>query len=301
MINVNYQFILHFIVSFIVLIRSTSDEDLSEYGVTPGVSRTSCPCGRLNKNQARIVGGDEVERNEFPFMVGIRTQRSPFVFCGGTIISAHHVLTAAHCTEPKRSEKLAVTVGDHNIYDPQDTQTAAVLSVKEIIEHELYDKRGDVENDIALLVTEKIGFNPFVEPACMPKEKINLEGQSVKVIGWGKLSPKGPYSEVLHKVNLKVVPLAVCDNYFYGIDIRNPNQMCTLATKADSCQGDSGGPVLWRDPQTNRYVLVGIVSFGDHCGREDAPTVNTDVYFHRDWIEQKIAVTRSKAVTCSKI
>nr|QHB21573.1 venom S1 protease 29 [Platymeris rhadamanthus] len=284
-----YVLILHFLAIYSVILRKSSaeEEDSSEYGVTPGAKKTSCPCGHLNKNQARIVGGDEAQMNEFPFMAGIRTQHSPFVFCGGTIISVFHVLTAAHCTDPRRYEQLAVMVGDHNIYDFKDTKHAVMHNVKKVVQHDLYDKKGEVEYDIALLVTEKISFNNFVEPACFPNEKINLEKQRVKVIGWGKLSSKGPYSEVLRKVNLDVISLETCDDYFNGIDTKNPSQICTLTPHADSCQGDSGGPLVWRDPATNRYTLVGIVSFGDMCGKEDAPAVSTDVYFHREWIRQK--------------
>uniref|UniRef100_A0AB38ZEJ6 Venom S1 protease 4 n=1 Tax=Oncocephalus sp. TaxID=2944721 RepID=A0AB38ZEJ6_9HEMI len=295
-----YKLILCLAVLFIIE-TSTAEEDSSEYGVTPGTKQTSCPCGRLNKNQARIVGGGEAQKNEFPYMAGIKTQDHPFVFCGGSVISQFHVLTAAHCTDPKQGIPLAVTVGDHNIYDPKDCTSAVEYEVKKVVQHPDYDKKGEVENDIALLITEKIIFNNFVEPICLPDAKMNLEGQRVKVTGWGKLTPQGPYSEVLQKVNLNAVALDICDEYFGGIDTDNPSQLCTLTPKADSCQGDSGGPAVWRDPETNRYVLVGIISFGDTCAKEDAPAVCTDVFYHLKWIKKTMAETRPNAKYCYKI
>nr|AQM58399.1 venom s1 protease 21 [Pristhesancus plagipennis] len=292
---------IYFVVISVISLRAAAaEEDSSEYGVIPGARGTTCPCGHLNKNQARIIGGGITEPNEFPFMAGIRTEKSPFVFCGGVIISAFHVLTAAHCTDARPNERLKVIVGDHDVYNPRDNSHAVELSVKKIIEHERFDKKGEMEDDIAILVTEKIAFNNFITPICFPNEKVNLVGQTVKVLGWGKISPHGPYSEVLRKVNLHVVDIEECDEYFNAIDKIAHSQICTKTPHADSCQGDSGGPLIWRDPATNRYTLVGIISFGDLCSNEDAPAVNTDVYFHRDWIKQKMAETRPNGRTCSK-
>ncbi|KAK9511019.1 hypothetical protein O3M35_005669 [Rhynocoris fuscipes] len=290
---------VYFVVLSIISLRAAA-EDSKEYGVTPGARGTTCPCGHLNKNQARIIGGEITEPNEFPFMAGIRTETSPFVFCGGVIISAFHVLTAAHCTDSRPNERLKVVVGDHDVYNPSDNSHAVELSVKKVIGHELFDKKGEMENDIAILVTEKMAFNSFVTPVCFPNENVNLVGQRVKVLGWGKISPNGPYSEVLRKVNLQVVDLEECDEYFNAIDMNSYSQICTKTPQADSCQGDSGGPVIWRDPATNRYTLVGIISFGDLCSKEDAPAVNTNAYFYRDWIKQKMAETRPNGKTCSK-
>ena len=46
----------------------------------------------------RIVGGKVSERNEWPWIVSLKIKSSNGDFtCAGTIISATHVLTAAHC------------------------------------------------------------------------------------------------------------------------------------------------------------------------------------------------------------
>ena len=43
----------------------------------------------------RIVGGSDASQGEFPWMVSI-TRRGGH-FCGGTLITKNHVLTAGHC------------------------------------------------------------------------------------------------------------------------------------------------------------------------------------------------------------
>ncbi|CAA9995318.1 unnamed protein product [Nesidiocoris tenuis] len=61
---------------------------------------------------------------------------------------------------------------------------------------------------------------------------------------------------------------------------------CTISVV--NFQGDSGGPVIWLDPSTNRYTVVGIVSFGRGCAQIGAPGVNTAVSPYRNWILSKI-------------
>lgn len=51
-------------------------------------------CGLTNKN-IRIVGGQETEVNEYPWMA-LLMYRGQF-YCGGTLINSWYILTAAHC------------------------------------------------------------------------------------------------------------------------------------------------------------------------------------------------------------
>ena len=47
----------------------------------------------------RIVGGEEADRNEYPWQVMMRIKKGDLdlQFCGGSLISPDTVLTAAHC------------------------------------------------------------------------------------------------------------------------------------------------------------------------------------------------------------
>lgn len=52
-------------------------------------------------------------------------------------------------------------------------------------------------------------------------------------------------------------------------------------------QGDSGGPIVYLDPDTNRYTLVGVVSYGAECASV-TPGVNTEVAAYLDWIQKNM-------------
>nr|ATU82488.1 venom S1 protease 16 [Lethocerus distinctifemur] len=265
-----------------------SDED-AQYLGTKG---TNCSCGNANKFRGRIVGGRQAQVNEFPFMVVIvrATDSGGFsAFCGGAVVTEHHVVTAAHCTYGEDRKRLAVVVGEHNLADATESRFTKIYMADKVIEHELYDDDTS-QFDIALIVSSrrKIAYNMAVGPICLPKSPFNaaeLEGHFVKVMGWGDLQYKGEKAKVLMKVNLRVVDFNTCAQRYSdnSINLKTRHQFCTYSLNKDSCQGDSGGPVVWLDPETNRYTLVGIVSFGRACAGPD-PGVNTDVMHFMDWV-----------------
>lgn len=63
----------------------------------------------------KIVGGVETEVNEYPMMAGLVDPEEKSVYCGATIISERHVITAAHCVYQRFVNNVGVLVGDHDI------------------------------------------------------------------------------------------------------------------------------------------------------------------------------------------
>ena len=56
-----------------------------------------------------IVGGTTASQGDFPFIVSI--QRSGSHFCGGSLLNANTVLTAAHCAVGQTASSLQIRAG----------------------------------------------------------------------------------------------------------------------------------------------------------------------------------------------
>lgn len=53
--------------------------------------------------------------NEFPLMASLIDGQTASLFCGATIISRHHALTAARCLTNVNPYQMALLVGDHDM------------------------------------------------------------------------------------------------------------------------------------------------------------------------------------------
>ena len=49
----------------------------------------------------KIVGGEVSNEHYWPWIAGLLDENDA-VFCGGSLIEPHHILTAAHCLHPEK-------------------------------------------------------------------------------------------------------------------------------------------------------------------------------------------------------
>lgn len=60
-------------------------------------------------------------------------------------------------------------------------------------------------------------------------------------------------------------------------------------TKTNGCYGDSGGPFVCKDKESDRWVLQGVVSWGDpDCSSSNHYSVFTRVSSYIDWIKRQV-------------
>ncbi|XP_018398771.1 PREDICTED: venom serine protease 34-like [Cyphomyrmex costatus] len=246
-----------------------------------------CKCGW--KKPTKIVGGMETGVNEYPMMAGLVDLFEKDVFCGATIISKKHVLTAAHCLIDTDPSTVNILVGDHDLTTGADTNASRLYTIAKFYMHPLYNIQPP-QNDIAIvMVNSVISFNEEVGPACLPFQHQfdSFAGSNVVLLGWGLTNYSQMKSNVLQKVTVAVITNQECRKEYPTI---TNDHICTYTEGKDACQFDSGGPALWQNPTTKREVLVGIISGGMGCGGSNAG-INTRVGAYIDWI---LSVTSGK-------
>ncbi|XP_044729853.1 venom serine protease 34-like [Chrysoperla carnea] len=267
------------VVGFFSTANSTGGNFLCTLGVVDPTP--TCDCGW--RNTRRIVGGVDTGVNEYPMMAGLVDFEEVSVFCGSTIISRNYVLTAAHCLVNAELNNTGILVGDWNLNTGTDTPKSKIYNSAEFLIHRDFNSQ-TFENDIALVKTTKpIAFSLEVGPACLPilYQTTNFVGTYVTELGWGTLGFGYAPSDVLQKVDLRVISLEVCKQTYSSVQNR---QFCTYTDNKDSCQGDSGGPALWQRNSSSRLQLLGIISTGNACAVRNVPGINTKVASYIRWI-----------------
>merc|ERR1719347_2286651 len=203
-----------------------------------------CTCG-IAQRSTRIVGGQEVEVNEWPWQAGMVWAGSFSVFCGATVISDEWILTAAHCVDGTDPSSINVLLAEHDYWD---SDFPVRMEISEIISHENYDS-STVDYDFALLrMANKIDWaaNPNIRPACLPEYGSGDYDQWMSTVtGWGTTSSGGSTSNVLLEVDVQVISNSECNAAYGGI---THNMLCAADASgnggSDACQGDSGGPLV---------------------------------------------------------
>uniref|UniRef100_A0A1B0AD05 Peptidase S1 domain-containing protein n=1 Tax=Glossina pallidipes TaxID=7398 RepID=A0A1B0AD05_GLOPL len=248
-------------------------------GTFVGNKCAECACGIPNVN--RIVGGDKVRTNKYPWTAQVL--RDLFQFCAGTLINDRYVLTAAHCITSKKSISIRLLQLDKNSREEGVLRRISSVHVHRGFSH------ATLQNDIALLKLETpLLFKKQLRPACLPTSaEQNFDFRQGIVAGWGLNSEDGLPSSYLQEVSVPIITNSQCRATTYR-DMIVETMLCAGYPKGgkDACQGDSGGPLIVRDGSTV-FRLAGIVSYGFGCAAPNTPGVYTRVSKYLDWISSK--------------
>ena len=273
----------------------------------------------------RIVGGTMVAPGAGPWAVrlNIVIDGDDFI-CGATlvepeletsggvrwasgIVRARYAITAGHCVwdndrnRPIQNDSIMAVTGQLDL----TSNTGEVRRVEAIIPHPDFDPV-TLDNDIALLklsatdgsvqrrsVRQSIRLPDVGDTHWIAQEYLALIAQ-----GWGRTAENGASTHLLQEVRLPLVDRQTCAERFaiHGVDL-HPGNICAgfVSGGFDSCNGDSGGPLLFRpNPDASvpvtigaaDPVLVGAVSWGIGCARQDLFGVYTSIAHHRRWLDE---------------
>ncbi|NWH25935.1 TM11E protease, partial [Grus americana] len=237
----------------------------------------------------RIIGGQRAQDGEWPWQASIQLDGTHR--CGASVISNTWLVTAAHCFRGGKDPRRWTASFGILLRPPKQKKF-----IRRIIIHEKYsDFVLDHQYDVAVVeLASAIEFTSDVHSVCLPEAStIFPENASCFVTGWGALENDGECYSVnqLRQAEVKIISTATCNRrQVYGGAI-TPGMLCAgyLEGKVDACQGDSGGPLVHANSRGIWY-LVGIVSWGDECGKPNKPGVYVRVTYYRNWINSKTGI-----------
>lgn len=257
--------------------------------------------------QTRIVGGTEIDIPTTPWQVAIISNKHDLYnsqYCGGTLVHAKWVITAAHCMEDEidneevttPASEVYVAVGMANLITPEST--TQILDVSRVIVHPSHHPDGS-NYDIALLeLAEPVDFDACGN-ACATVDVLTEEqltslariGTDALISGWGNISTSDTiYADKLQAATVQILNCATTNYASQPTYPITSYMFCAgVDGEVDSCQGDSGGPLVVDNADGSAKLLAGIVSWGNGCAEPGYPGVYTKVAKLGHWIYTQTA------------
>lgn len=244
-----------------------------------------------------VVGGATVKAASYPWLGALSSQAGFFRpgghLCGGVLVRADKVLTAAHCARQFKAvpKQLRVTFGRTDVKKRNGT----TYRVKKIWVHPGYrvTEFEGVEvphNDIAVLtLAGKV-------KKTKPVKLTGFTGSRGFVLGWGSTSETRPVDSRLRKAAVPLVGESECRSV-YGDDL-DAGMVCAGSEKAAACRFDDGGPLVVKVRTEVRFGgqteprledrVAGLASWSKGCARKGYPGVYTEVSAFRDILKKRL-------------
>ncbi|XP_050330409.1 serine protease 1-like [Bactrocera neohumeralis] len=238
-----------------------------------------------------VAGGQRVQnvQNFTRFMVSLRQRTATRYFgdnhyCAGVIISYRWIVTSAQCMVypskiPRRPRTIIVVIGTENRIIPSNT--TRLMAVDRVVVNRNFTLHST--HDIGLIrLKSRLTLNARVQIMPLPTGPPPY-GEICIVLGWGRLYYGGPYAGSVSHVGLELFTEERCKKAHPRY---SPGDLCASFQGRfdhDPCTGDAGGPLICRGK------FVAVVSWTLGCGRSEAPSLYTDIYYNLKWIKSVMA------------
>lgn len=286
------------------------------------------------KLEPRVIGGNDARLGDSPWSVSLQAlvsrpgtgQVEYRHYCGGTIISEHYILTAAHCLDfmVGRESRLFVVIGDLNWRMSTASQYGRRFGIDKLIIHSGY-KNTAFGHDIGLIRTKepmrplKVNGRYIINSVCLPERGVEHQGEA-ELVGWGLFSNRNEMADSLQIAEVPILPRPLCVDLYrrrtgliqwlIGIELITEKQVCAGTFGRGICQGDSGSALVYNEKQPSglqplhagagsamrrhtddsRATIIGIVAFGGirRCSYQSLPGVYMQTSKYLDWILPRI-------------
>ncbi|UPZ28203.1 serine protease [Streptomyces sp. LRE541] len=227
---------------------------------------TTCLLGATTASAAPapIVGGTTTTAAAYPYVMQITTA-SQSQFCGGTLVSATKVVTAAHCMVGETPSSVRVVGG--RTY--RNGTNGTVAQVSKIWINPSYTDAEEGDDVAVLTLSTSMPYTP-ISYVSASETNLYTAGTTARILGWGTTSSGGSSSNQLRTATVPTVSNSTCSSA-YGSSYISSDMVCAGYTSGgvDTCQGDSGGPLIIGGK------LAGITSWGYGCADAGYPGVYT--------------------------
>ncbi len=172
--------------------------------------------------------------------------------CSGTLVAAHIVLTAGHCTVPDVVQGGSVVIGS-------SLDSAVVtIPIAKGVAHPQFDL-STLTNDIGLLV---LASAATATPVALASSAPDI-GATVQIVGWGLTGEDAGDTGQKREGTTTVTAV-------------DPTTFTVASSPSQPCNGDSGGPALVT--ASGVESVAGVTSNGDATCDEGATYTRVDAY-----------------------
>lgn len=250
------------------------------------------------KRFRRVVGGKRSYPGEWPWLASIEIKKKPRLpFFAGTLVKPGWVLTVASQLQLETRmvfpSEVKVILGEFDRSKAERQEQK--FGVKRIFIHPKFNRK-EVAYDIALLqLNGAERRNVYVNPICLiggrKARAFENSAHLATVTGWGTTSivgigeDPGLFSRYLREATLPLINRKICKKstvYNY----HSSSMLCAgfVGGSISPCFGDHGSPLAIQDPNSRRWVLLGLYSWSEGCGKPEKFSYYTRVSKFRKWI-----------------
>ena len=198
--------------------------------LVPFVLSTAVPDWQIND----IVGGTAVSPQfKYPWLVSLN---KGYHFCGGNLLDATTIVTAAHCSVRQTASSVTVYAHRHNLGVSVASENGLTFKVTRITVHPKYTTSNQA-NDVAVWKIALTSGNVTDVPTgivSLDDGSASVDGGTLDIAGWGTTSAGGSASKILLETSVNLISQAACKKQYASLDA---SSICAAAPGKDTCQG----------------------------------------------------------------